>query len=72
MVEKGASERSDGILIEGRDSIRREDLLKYKGSNFERLSLKNIKTLQEIILPIREKIPEIVEDYSYLGNEVKM
>ena len=28
MVEEGASEKSDEILIEGRDSISREDLLK--------------------------------------------
>ena len=35
MVEEGASERLDKILIEGRDSISREDLLKYTRSNFE-------------------------------------
>ena len=39
MMEKGASERLDKILIEGRDSISREDMLKYIRSNFEGLSL---------------------------------
>ena len=42
MVEEGASERLDEILIEGRDSIGQEDLLKYIRSYFERLSLRNI------------------------------
>ena len=55
MGEKEASERLDVILIEGRDSIRREDLLKYIRPNCEGLSLKNIESLQEIILPIKEK-----------------
>ena len=41
MVEKKASERLDEILIEERDSIRREDLLIYIRSNFEGLSLSN-------------------------------
>ena len=45
MVEEGASEKLDEISIEGRDSISREDLLKYIRSNFERLSLRNIKSL---------------------------
>ena len=72
MVEEGASERFDEILIEGIDSIRQEDLLKYIRSNFEGLSLRNIESLQEIILPMQEEILEIVEDNSYLGNEVKM
>ena len=40
MVGEGASERLDEILIEGRDSIKREDLLKYIRSNFEGLSLR--------------------------------
>ena len=62
------SERFDEILIEGRDSISRKDLLKYPRSNFEGLSLRNIESLQENILPIREEILEIVEDNSYLGN----
>ena len=62
------SERFDEILIEGRDSISRKDLLKYIRSNFEGLSLRNIESLQENILPIREEILEIVEDNSYLGN----
>ena len=35
MVKKGASERFDEILIEGRDLISREDFLKYIRSNFE-------------------------------------
>ena len=72
MVEEGASERFDEILIEGRDSISREDLLKYIRSNFEELSLRKIESLQEIILPMKEDIFELVEDNSYLGNEVKM
>ena len=33
--KKAASERSDEILIERRDSISREVLLKYKRSNFD-------------------------------------
>ena len=72
MVEEGASERFDEISIEGRDSIRREDLLKYIRSNFEGLSLRNIESLQEILLPIQEEALEVVEDKSYLSNEVKM
>ena len=62
MVEEGASERFEEILIEGRDSISREDLLKYIRSNFEKLSLRNIKSLQKIILPIQEEILKIVEN----------
>ena len=42
-------EKFDEIIIEGRGSISREDLLKYIGSNFERLSLRNIESLQEIL-----------------------
>ena len=42
MVEEGASERFDEMLIEGRDSISRKDLLKYIRSNFEGLSLKKL------------------------------
>ena len=41
MVNEEASERFDEILIEGRDLISREDLLKYIRSNFEGLSLRN-------------------------------
>ena len=52
MVEEGASERFDEISIEGRDSISREDLLEYIRSNFDGLSLKNIESLQEIIIII--------------------
>ena len=37
-------ERFDEILIEGRDSISREDLLKYIRLNFEGLSLRNIES----------------------------
>ena len=48
-----ASERSDEILTEGRYSISREDLLKYIRSNFEGLSLRNIESLQEIILTVQ-------------------
>ena len=72
MVEEGASERLDKILIEGRDSISRKDLLKYIRSNFERLSLRNLESLQEIILPIQQIFLEIVEANSYSGNEVKI
>ena len=66
------SERFDEISIEGRDSISRADLLKYIRSHFARLSLRNIGSLHEIILPIQEKILDIVEVESYLENEVKM
>ena len=45
MVEEGASERFDEILIEGIDSISREYLLKYIRSNFEGLSVRNIESL---------------------------
>ena len=47
-------------------------LVKYIRAGFEGLSLWNLKLLQKIILPIREKNLEIVEDKSYLENEVKM
>ena len=56
MVEGGTSERFDEILIEERDSIRQEDLLKYMRLNFEGLSLRNIELLQEIILPIEKEL----------------
>ena len=72
MVEEGANKRLDGILIERRDLISREDLLKFIRSKFEALSLRNLESLQEIILPINEEILEIAEDTSYLGNDVKM
>ena len=72
MVEEGASERFDEILIEGRDLISREDLLKYIRSNFEGLSLRNIESLQEIILPIKEENLEIAENNLYLENEIQM
>ena len=68
---KPKSERLDEILIEGRDSIKRDDLLKYIRSNIEGPSSRNIESLREIILQIQEII-KIVEDNSYLGNEVKM
>ena len=51
MVEEEVSERLEEILIEKRDSISREDLLKYRRSNSEGLSLRNIESLREIILP---------------------
>ena len=63
-MEKGASERFDEISIEGRDSIRREGLLKYISSNVEGLSLRNIESLQKIILSIQE---ESIKK-SYLGK----
>ena len=66
MVKKGASENFDEISFVGGNSISRSDLLKYVRSNFERLSLKNIESLQENILPMQEEISEILE------NEVKM
>ena len=65
MVGNGASERFDEILIEGIDSISQKDLLKYIRSNFERLSLRNIESLQKIMSPIQEEIGEIVRDNSY-------
>ena len=65
MVGKGASERFDEILIEGIDSISQKDLLKYIRSNFERLSLRKIESLQKIMPPIQEEIGEIVGDNSY-------
>ena len=52
MVEEGTSGRLNEILVEGRDSISQENLLKYIKSNFEGLSLRNIESLQKIILPI--------------------
>ena len=42
MVEEGASERFDEILIEGQDSMKRKDLLKYIKSNFKLKSYKKI------------------------------
>ena len=45
MVERWASGGFDVISIEGRDSISRENLLKYIRLNFEGLGLKNIKSL---------------------------
>ena len=59
-------ERLDEILIERRDSMKQEDLLKYMRSNFEGLSLRNLGSIQEIILPIKKEILEIVEDNSHL------
>ena len=49
MVKESASEGLNEILIEERDSMRKEELVKYIRSNFEVLSLKNIESLQEII-----------------------
>ena len=66
------SEKLAEILIEGKDSISRKDLLKYFKSNFEGLSLRNRKTLHENISPIQNEILKLVKDNSYLGNEVKM
>ena len=54
MVEKRVSERFDEILLEGRDSIYREDLLKYIRSSFEGLNLRNRESLQEILLQIQK------------------
>ena len=54
--------RFDKISIEGRDSTRRKDLLKYIKLNFEELSLKNIESPQKIMLPIQEESLEIVGD----------
>ena len=52
---------------ERRDSISRKDLLKYIRPNFEGLSLRNIESLQEIILAIQEGISQRVEN-----NNVQM
>ena len=49
MVEEGGSEKLNKILIEGKNLIRRKDLLKYISSIFEGLSLRNIESFQEII-----------------------
>ena len=53
MAEKRASERFDEILIEGKNSLSRKDLLKYIRSNFERLSLSNIESLQDFFTNAR-------------------
>ena len=44
----------------------------YIRLNFEAVNLKNIESLQKIILAVQEAISEIAEDNSYLGNEVKI
>ena len=49
-----------------------DSTLKFTGSCFEGLSLRDIQSLQKIILPIQEEILEIVEDSSYLSNGVKI
>ena len=72
MVEERASGRSAKIFIEGRNSINREILLKYMRSNFERLSLRNIESFQEIILLIQKEISGLVKEKSYIENEVKV
>ena len=55
MVEEGASEKFDEISIEGRDSINRENFLKYIRSKFVVLSLKNIESLKENNPSIKEE-----------------
>ena len=55
MVEEGASEKFDEISIEGRDSINRENFLKYIRSKFVVLSLKNIESLKENNSSIKEE-----------------
>ena len=67
MVGEGASERFDEISFEEKNSISREDLLKYIVSNFEILSFRNIESCKRLFFQL-----EMVEDYSHLGNEVKM
>ena len=59
MVEKKASEKFNEISFEGRDSLSRENLLKYIISNSETLSLRNIESLQKIISQIQEVILDI-------------
>ena len=49
-----------------------KNFLKYIKLNFEELSLRNTKSLQEIILLIQKYILEIAKDNSYLGDKVKM
>ena len=61
-MKEEESERFDEILIGRRDTVNRKDLLKYIRSNFEGLSLRNIESHQNIILPIQKEISEIVED----------
>ena len=47
MEEEGANERFDKTSIEKKDSIYREDLLKYISSSFERLSLRKTESLKK-------------------------
>ena len=56
--EKEASERFDNVLVEGRDFLSQNDLLKYIRSKFEGLSLRNIESHQKTILPMQEGIIE--------------
>ena len=56
--EKEASERFDNVIVKGRDFLSQNDLLKYIRSKFERLSLRNIESHQETILPMQEGIIE--------------
>ena len=53
MVEEVMSERFDEISIKRKDSITRKDLLKCVKPNFEELNLRNIESLQEIILQVQ-------------------
>ena len=62
MVEKGASERFDEIVIEGRDSIRRKDLQKYIRSNFERVNLGKRK---------KSKIKVVYMNYRTPGGRIR-
>ena len=67
MVEEGES--FDEIPIEGKKSRSREDLLKNIKTNFEGLSLRNIESLQEIIIAVQEIKSEIVEGNSELRTK---
>ena len=53
MVEEVMSERFDEISMKRKDSISQKDLLKYVKPNFEKLNLRNIESLQEIILLVQ-------------------
>ena len=55
-MDGGRSERFIEISVEEQDSISREGSLKYIRSNFEKLTLRNIESLQLIVFPIHEEI----------------
>ena len=48
-----------------------KNLLKYVKSNFEKMSLRNIESLRDILFPLQKEILGIVERKAVLRNEVK-